>query len=94
MKIDYVQNVETRLKMRSYDDLWKQLTESIRESLNNRFIDNEENRNYLRNRLESELSQLESNLGIRRNALYSDIADAMANIALASSNSRKIKMLI
>ena len=80
--------------MRSYDDLWKQLTESIRESLNNRFIDNEENRNYLRNRLESELSQLESNLGIRRNALYSDIADAMANIALASSNSRKIKMLI
>ena len=91
MKIDYVQNVETRLKMRSYDDLWKQLTESIRESLNNRLIDNEENRNYLRNRLESELRQLESNLGIRRNAPYSDIADAMANIALASSNSRTDK---
>ena len=36
MKIDYVQNVETRLKMRSYDDLWKQLTESIRESLKQR----------------------------------------------------------
>ena len=58
MKIDYVQNVETRLKMRSYDDLWEQLTESIRESLNNRLIDNEENRDYLRNRLESELRQL------------------------------------
>lgn len=77
--------------MRSYDDLWKQLTESIRESLNNRLIDNEENRNYLRNRLESELRQLESNHRIRRNTPYSDIADAMANIALASSNSRTDK---
>ena len=31
--------------MRSYNDLWKQLTESISEALNDRLIDNEENRN-------------------------------------------------
>lgn len=91
MKIDYVQNVETRLKMRSYDDLWKQLTKSISEALNDRLIDNEENRSYLRNRLEHELRQLESNHRIRSITPYSDLADAMANMALVSSNSRTDK---
>ena len=93
MKIDYVQNVETRLKMRSYDDLWKQLSKGIREALNDRLIDNEENRNYLRNRLEHELRQLESNHRIRSITPYGDIADAMANIALASNNSRSIGII-
>lgn len=91
MKIDYVQNVETRLKMRSYNDLWKQLTESISEALNDRLIDNEENRNYLRNRLEHELRQFESNHRVRSITPYRDLADAMANMALASNNSRTDK---
>lgn len=77
--------------MRSYDNLWKQLSKSIREALNNELIDNEENRTYLRQRLEHELRQLESNHRIRSITPYSDIADAMANIALASSNSRTDK---
>lgn len=77
--------------MRSYNDLWKQLSEGIREALNDRLIDNEENRSYLRNRLEHELRQLESNHSIRRNTPYRDIADAIANMALASNNSRTDK---
>lgn len=77
--------------MRSYDNLWKQLSKSIREALNDELIDNEENRTYLRQRLEHELRQLESNHRIRSITPYSDIADAMANIALASSNSRTDK---